>query len=507
LIHFTRGLSASWLATLATVFYSLASVPIALRYLSVEEFGLFMLMLQIGGYFALVEMGMAGATARTLVDYKDRRTNGDYGAVILTGTLVFSVQALIIAVLGLIAAPMIVGLVGVPYQLNEPAVYLLRWLCVSFALATGFKIFASLLYANKRLDILNTITAVSVIIGLVLIAIVLSVGLGLKGLAIVFLAQTFLTTLANGLACWILHLFPPSGHWRGPSLTMFHELFRLAKDFFLVSVGNQVLEASQLIIVTRTMGLTAAAVWSVSTKIFSLLYQLLAKIQGTAVVFFSEMMVRGESIRLEGRFRQVYQLTAALAASSLAVAVAVNKPFVAAWADPQLAWPTSLSALLAIVVFLSAVTRCHVELIMHTKQIMALRYAYFLEAAAFVVLSLLLAPVIGFYGVVLSALACLILVRLWYSIWRVARYFGVGMRAVGWDWLRPSILTMLILIPFAWTAEMVAQTSASPWLQFLTAAVWTGIPALLAFAKLALPRDIATELQKAWQTQIYRRQT
>jgi hypothetical protein len=67
---------------------------------------------------------------------------------------------------------------------------------------------------------------------------------------------------------------------------------------------------------------------------------LLTKIEGTAVVFFAEMMVRGERAKLAERFRQVYQLTAGIAIVALACVVTLNKPFVSVWAGPSLAWST-----------------------------------------------------------------------------------------------------------------------------------------------------------------------
>jgi len=484
------------MATLATVFYGLASVPIALRFLSVEEFGLFMLMLQIAGYFTLIELGMSGATARILMDYKDEPEDGAYGSVILTGSLVFAILVLLLAGVGLVSAPWVVHAVGVPTKLADVAIYLLRWLCITFAIATGLRVFGSLLYANRRLDLLNAITAGTITAGLALMLIILASGAGLRGLVLMFVLQTTLAVLLQFVACRRLKLFPGSGNWGKPTLETFVKLFRLAKDFFLVSVGTQVLEASQLIIVTRTMGLAAAATWSVSTKIFGLLFQLVTKIQGTGVVFLSEMMVRGESQRLQTRFRQIYQLTAGLAAVTLAVAVAINRPFVSLWAKPDLAWEISVSALMGALVFLNTVTRCHVDFIIHTKKILALRYIYFWEAAAFVALSFWLGPKIGFYGILISSLACLVLARLWYSALRVARYFSLRPQLIWWSWMRRSLLAILLLAPFVLSSGAVASAATSPWAQLSLVSLWVGAPALLVMFAVAVPYDVAAEIRQ-----------
>lgn len=493
---FAKGLSASWLTALITVIYGLVSVPLALHYLAVEEFGLLMLLLQVAGYFTLIEIGMGGATARLLIDHKDSPSTGSYGSLILTASLVFSIQAVLILVVGLIGAPHLIALLGIPLQLQGDATFLLRWLCGCFAFVTNFKILGSVLYAHQRLDLINLFMSASVLVGLASMAVVLATGGQLQGLFMVFIIQALTTVFLQAVACLWLQLLPRPGRWGRPTSGHFRETFFYAKDVFLVNVSNQILEASQLIIVTKTMGLAAAAMWSVGTKVFALLHQILTKIEGTAVVFFSEMMVRGEHALLKKRFQQIYEISAGTAVAALAVAVAVNKPFVTAWAEPSLAWPISLSALMAIAVFLNVVTRCHIDFILNTKKLLALRYVYLVEAAAFVATAFLLTPVLGLYGVLLAAIGCLIVVRSVYTSWRISAYFHIPMRLVYWDWLKRPVLSSLGILPFVISSPWITSGFNSPLVQFAVAAIWVGIPALIVLRHAALHDETAMELRK-----------
>jgi O-antigen/teichoic acid export membrane protein len=279
----------------------------------------------------------------------------------------------------------------------------------------------------------------------------------------------------------------------------FRELFSYGKDIFLVNVGNQVLEASQLIIVTRTMGLHAAAIWSVSTKLFSLVYQLVTKIEGTAVIFFAEMMVREEKDKLMVRFRQTYQLTAGISVVALAVVIALNNPFVSAWAEPSLAWAMPLSVLIAMSVFVSTIVRCSGDLIVHTKRIAFFRYIYFLEAASFVLLALWLSSRIGFYGVACSGLVCLLIFRGVYTTWRMVHYFNLPAQTFWWAWLKRSLAASLILTPFVLSAGYLTSTITHPWLTLLIVGAWVGIPAAATLLFVAVPRDVASEIVLRWQ--------
>ncbi len=497
--QFTRGLTSSWLATLATVVYSLLSVPIALRYLSVDEFGLFVLLLQVSGYFTLLEIGMSAASARILVDHKDAPNGGDYGAVILTSLLIFSVQGFVIVAIGVLAAPSIISAIGVPQSLAEVGTQLLRWLAVTSASAIAFRIYGSVLYANKRLDLIHAFMGSNMLIGLAILYAILSMGGGLNGLVWLFISQSILAIVCPLVACYRLGLLPSKGCWGKPSMHRFRELFSFGKDIFLVNVGNQVLEASQLIIVTRTMGLTAAAVWSVSTKLFNLVYQLVTKIEGTAIIFFAEMMVRGEKEKLAARFRQVYQVTAGVTVVLLAVVIAVNHLFVSVWANPSLSWSLLLSAFIAIVIILNVLIRCNGDFIIHTKRIEAFRYVFFAEAIAFVLMALWLSARFGFYGVIGSSLFCLVIFRMSYTTWRVANYFGLPLLVFWWTWLRRPIAAVCILLPISLSAGWLVGSIQSAWGQLIAAGILIGVPSAIVLFVLVFPRDIRNEALLHWR--------
>jgi len=230
-----------------------------------------------------------------------------------------------------------------------------------------------------------------------------------------------------------------------------------------------------------------------------LVYQLVTKLEGTAIVFFSEMMVRGETEKLAARFRQVYQMTAGVAVVALAVVVALNKPFISVWTNSSLAWSIQLSALMALVVLGNALTRCSADLIIHTKSLGAFRFIYFAEAIAFVLLAFWLGTRFGFYGILGASLACLILFRATYTTWRMARYFQLPATTFWWSWLKRPVLAAFILLPFAFTVAWLAHSSPNAWAQLIIASLWIGVPATITLFAFALPRDVKEELFLRWR--------
>jgi len=62
--NFSRNVTTSYLQLGVNVIYSLVSVPLILHWLSKSEFGLWMLLVQLMSYIALVDLGMNSALAR-----------------------------------------------------------------------------------------------------------------------------------------------------------------------------------------------------------------------------------------------------------------------------------------------------------------------------------------------------------------------------------------------------------------------------------------------------------
>ena len=315
-------------------------------------------------------------------------------------------------------------------------------------------------------------------------------GYGLTFLPWSFFPPVIMFTLLAWFACYRLKLLPSKLHFTDIRLSKFRELLKLASDFFVINVGNQLLEASQLMIVSRTMGLTAAAVWSVSTKLFNLLFQLIAKVENSAVVFFSEMMAREELDRLRSSFSQMYQLTGGLAVTGMIGAATLNPYFVTVWAGPDSLWSPINNWLIAALLILNLLLRCHTDLAMHTKKIGILRFLFFFESVTFVAAALWAAPRFGFSGILIAALGGAFLFRFAYAIARTASYFDIPAKAVAIQWIAFLWLPGAAMGVFALTMPLILNHVLSPFGRFSIAAAMVALATTAIFCSIGVPASI-----------------
>jgi len=494
---FAKAVSTSWGAIAVTTAYSLATVPLALGYLGVERFGLWALLLQLAGYFTLIEVGMTGAAARLLIDHKDERQSDGYISTLSTSNLIFLAQAVIIFLAGWLLASPLARLFEIPSDLTTDFTRLVVLIAVVAAFGTTTRIFGALLYANQRIDLFNWSGMAALMVGLAALWTAFAAGAGLYALIISQLAAWITGSLFTISSCLRLGLLHPRHLVSGLSWGRAKALIGFGKDMFAFNLGTQLLDASQIMIVTRTMGLESAAIWAVSTKLFTLVFQLVARIEGSAIVYFAEMMVRREHDLLRRRFRQVYQLCTSLAVAGVAVAIASNHAFVSLWANASLFWSTGADVLLALLVVVNCAIRCGADLIIHTKRLGGLRFIYFVEAALFLGLAIAASSHFGFYGILVPALVCALSCRAFYVVFRISSYLGVSALDVGFLWIKRSFLISAIMFPAAACISILTeQWSQSGLIALCLSLVASGSLAAALAVTVGLPSDVRLELLK-----------
>jgi O-antigen/teichoic acid export membrane protein len=487
------GVASSYVLLAATAVYSLASVPIALYYLDKERFGLWALMGALVGYLSLIDAGMSGAAARLVIDHKDDRDGGHYGSLIKTGWLVFLVQGAIILVAGLVFANSFGRLLAIPAELQSEFIRLVYLQCGVVALSFATRIFGLILSAHQRMDLVNYTGTLSLVVNFVALWLFFHFGSGVLSLAWAGLCATVTVVVCQWLACEAFKLFPVQGGWGRASWSSFKEIFAFGKDLFLVSVGTQLIMASQVIVITRMLGLEAAAIWSVGLRVFNLVSQVIWRISDMSGPAFAEMMVRGELSRLRERYREVVTLTASLSGFAAVSFALCNSLFIPLWTHGKIQWPVMNDVLLGIWMIVMAVLHCHNGFVLITKKVGFMRYVFFVEGVVFVTLSLLVAREGGLPAIIACSVFCSTFFSGAYGVWRVSHYFKLSLREVAWGWLQPMMKVLLFYLPVAvlvWWGLLLLPATARFGINVMVA----GSIGFCLFLRYGMPPTLRAEL-------------
>jgi O-antigen/teichoic acid export membrane protein len=489
-----HNIASSYAVLVATAVYALGSLPLALHYLSKERFGLWTLMASIGGYLSLVDLGMSGSVARLLIDHKDERDGRDYGGLIKTGWLVLVVQGLFIVSTAWMLSPLLSDLLLIPESLRGEFIALTRWLGVMLAFNFSTRIFSHILQAHQRVDIVNYGGVVTLGLNFLLLWVFFAVHKGVFSLIWAQLISSVCGTVMCLVACLYFRLFPALGAWGRASWRQFREIFDYGKDMFLVSVGTQLIMASQTLIITRRLGLEASAGWYAGTRAFNLVSQAIWRISDSSGPAFSEMLVRGENSLLRERYRAVLTLTASISGFAAVTYAICNSTFVGLLTHGKIPWPPVNDLLLGAWMIVMSILHCHNSFVLVTKKVGFMRYVYFLEGSVFVTAALLFAKTGGLPAIILCSIICSVGLSGAYGVWRISDHFDLPVWEVGVRWLTPMGQVLLIFGPLSIAAWWSFRMVENPYVRLAISAGYCGLVGVYVLLRLGVSQALQGEL-------------
>ena len=494
--NFSRNLTTTYLSLGANTVYNLLAVRLVWNWLPLPEaeLGMWALLGQMLTYIAMVDMGMTGAAGRLLVDHKDDRASGTYGSMIKTVFMVSLAQAACIAAITSLAAPLLATLMQhkIPAGHVPMFITLIRAQGLITAFSFSFRAFNLMLYANQRMDIQASSDIITLAVSFILLASFLAKGCGIYSY---LYANAFTALIGPSFLFWNcrrLGFLPRAGEWGLVTWKNFVEIFNFGKDIFLISLGYQLQMASQTIVVFNALGATQAAMWTVGSKMFSLMEPLMSRPYGAALPGFYEMVARGEMERLKARYRSIVLLTASWGAFLAASFVLCNNLFVHIWTSGKTEWSPVNDLLLGIWLVVLSMQTTHRTFVNVTKDIGGMRYMLFLEGFTFLVVALFTGRYWGIPGMVLTSIFCTLAFTYQYSIRRSCEFFRLPFYELAVNWLRPSLTLVCTLAVFV--AAVWLMTGGLPVLvRLVVHAALAGTIGIWLFLRIGLERTMIEE--------------
>jgi O-antigen/teichoic acid export membrane protein len=442
--RFASALASGYLALAANVVYTLASIPLALHYLTREEFGLWAVVAQITGYFALLDFGVGQSVSRILIDYKDDVNGGEYGATLKTASIVFVFQAAGIFLVGAFGGHLFARLLQIPHQLRSGFQMLMFLQCSVAALNFVTTPFWLPLWSHQRSDVVNLASlAIFLSSGLVL-WIGFHAGLRYYSLALANFAGMVVYISITTLAMLKFGFLPSYQNWGKITGAKFREILGFSRDLFVLQIANQCISASQIVLVSRLIGLDAAGVWSICTKSFTLAQQIVFKISDFSAPGFSEMVVHGQIARFRERLSTIVSITAVAAGLFAILGAFGNRALVSFWTGGKVSWTQWADICAAAYLYCTCVTRCYTGITGILKRIGNFKYISLLEGGLVVLGSIWLGPTLHFVGVLLSAVLANLICSGLYGVNLVAKRFDTTVSAVTLGWLSPALRFVVI---------------------------------------------------------------
>lgn len=399
----TRGVILGYGAIATQILYSFSSIPLVLSYLSTAEFGLWGLTQTIVGYLCVVEFGMTNGFQRHLFDFKDDVSDGRYGRLFVASLMAFTVIALLILVVGGSAVFWAGRIYQIPTELAETFRWTLLGQTALAAVSMITRMLGAPLYVHQRHDLIQFSQIITLIVFYLVLRLGLHWGWGLYSMLANTAAGVLWGVSFSVFQCLRLRLYPTRKALGWPRRSELASVFQYSRDMFVVQVGGQWVAGLPLLLLPRLLGLEAAALWTVCSRPFMVLRQLVWKPGEISISMLCELYTKGELLRMLARWSHVTQFVTCLSVCAFCVCAANNSAFLPLWLRKSVDWPAHLNWLFAMYCIAAMATGSVVSTLGFEKRMGFVRFAPLLEGLLLVLNALWMTRVWGIGGLIGAA--------------------------------------------------------------------------------------------------------
>lgn len=273
---------------------ALIAIPITVRGLGVDQYGLLALTASVSGYLGLMEMGLGGTLVRYMSYHRARDEGRPMLGMLLFGLRWFFAAGLVGAVFLLIAAPWLSSSVlHVPPDLYSTSVTVLRLTGINFALAMLVSVGTAIPQSFLRYDISAAVSGSIGTLSAIGPAVVVTLGYGLVPVVLFSLGLNIAALAVYAVVGY--RLMRPMPVSAGPP---WKEIRRQALSFAgltaVNSVGNTVTVQTNRLVVGIASGVAAAGFYNVPYLLASRMNDMLSNVAQVLFPTASGLLAKGD---------------------------------------------------------------------------------------------------------------------------------------------------------------------------------------------------------------------
>jgi O-antigen/teichoic acid export membrane protein len=437
-------------------------IPIIVRFIGVEQFGLWSLMLALTGYIGLADLGLSTSFVKYIAEYVSVGDSRRVNQVIRQGLLFYVLLSVVVLVAGYFLFPLAFSILRIPsvkYDLSQ--------MCFLTALATfGVSniagVFGSILNGIQRSDVFNMLVAILLPLKFAASFVVLALGYGLIGL--------MTSDLVVSAGTIIPLVWMTKKHFPQFSLTHIPYDNGLMKVLLRFGAQLQVSRFAELVqfqfdkmLLSRFIGLPAVSLYDFGSRPLARLRALPITAIASLVPAVSALDAVHERARIQAALIRSTRYLVVLTLPCFAFIVCFAHELVAVWLGPGFDQAATTMQILAIgyAISVGAMTLALVSQGMGQPKYQM--HATIVQAILNIVLSTTLVLTFGYFGAVVGTTVSIIVGASLFYYWFGKQLMDHPIAAIVTICSKPlaSIVPAVLIglgIRFAWRGDAAASS-------------------------------------------------
>ncbi len=458
--------------------------PFMLRTLGAEGYGLWSLLFSLVGFLSLLDLGTGAGVVRCVAETRGHGRVSERDETLstyLAASLVLSLAGTaIVAALAYWALPAL----GLPESVL-PLARTALWLVAlrSFILAVPLGFLRGVLFGENRLVALNAVQAAATVLGALLIAGALSLGLGVKGVAWAGLVGMLLEHLMYASLA-ARHLRQMRLSLRLVTVKALRRASSLGFAQMVIAASGLVLLRTDPLIVQAFYGVAAVSMYAVAMKVAENTFLIVKQFVNALSPLIAEWHAAGRVADLRELLIRATRLASIPAALIGGAALGAGASLLRLWLGPEFEVAALPMRILVLSMILTVPQMVVFSLLTYSDRHQLPARASVVAAVVNLVLSLILVRPLGLVGVALGTLIATLLVDVFYVLRTGAQTFGVPFGELVRSALLPTWLPLVVQ-----SALIAVWFEFAPPMHLIDLALRTGLGVAVAgllMARLAL---------------------
>lgn len=331
-----RNVFWNWIGLAVAMAVAFFLSPFLVHTLGDAQYGLWVLILSLTGYMAMLDGGLKVSVVKFVAALSEKGDDEALGSVVSTTLAIYVLLAVVLMSVATLAGPMLERLFEMPAALRDTARKVLVIASGTLSVTLLASVFNGFFAGLQRYDITNKVQVGTTLVAASAIYLTVSAGLGIVGLALVYLG----VQATAGLALWRLALRLRPGLRVGPALVRFatlRQLYGYSAFVLLNSLAMLLLFRSGELVAGFLFGTAAVTYFAIG----GMLVEYLGKIIGSMTQVLHPLASSRYALGDESGLREAVLLSTrvciAIALPACIGFIVLGGPFLAAWMGPSYA--------------------------------------------------------------------------------------------------------------------------------------------------------------------------
>src|SRR5450755_1049158 len=489
-----QNVLSNWFALAVTTVVGFFLSPFVVHRLGNLAYGVWVLIASLVSYMGLLDLGLRGAVTR-FVSKGATRQNHQESSQAVSGALWIRLWiSLAIIAVGIVCSLGFHRVFVIPIDLQQPARIAVLLTAITVAMNLWCGVFGGVLVALHRYDMTSSVSIVQTCVRAAGIVYLLRTGHGILGLAIWDLCTWSISNTVLILLCF--RVYPQlKVVFTRPDRESFLKLWNYSLYAFLINIAIQVTYYTDNMVVGAFLSPGAVTLYAIGGILITYARQIVSSMTTTFTPLASTFEAEGSDDNLR---RLLIHGTRAALIVSLPIEVALffrGHTFIRLWMGDQYAQVsgTVMQILLLSVVFGSATTTAG-GIVYGMGQHKRIAFWGIGEAAANLILSIILVRRIGVYGVAWgTAIPSVVIEVLFWPVF-ISRLVKISVRTFLWEtWFRPAVA----IVPFSLACVAVERYWPARNLLWFFVQIAVLLPLVPLAVALVFRKEVETQV-RAW---------